>query len=140
MPRPIICQNFALLITFLKNHRSGGKANQGRIEVVEDVPVFVVDGAVDLIADDQVEMAHGEQLPLPVFHQVDAVYHGLVGGKDAVGGVVVLLLARGCSFVQHSRFFFRNLLASDAPPKSHCIAAAPCSSLTRKSRATHVRF
>ena len=45
-----------------------------------------------LVADDQVEVAHGEQLPLLVLHRVDAVHHGLVGGKDAPGRTVGLLL------------------------------------------------
>ena len=47
-----------------------------------------------LVADDQVKVAYGEQFPFPIFHRVDAVHHGLVGGKDAVGGVVVFLLAQ----------------------------------------------
>ena len=46
-----------------------------------------------LVTDDQVEMAAGEQLALLVPHRVDAVHHGLVGGKDAPGGGIVLLLA-----------------------------------------------
>ena len=116
-PRPIICQNLALLMTFLKNTRlstSGtsmpassmstemtiwGSAPFSSVKVtsysarsssdrMEDIPIFMIDGAVGLVADDQVEVAHGEQLSLPVLHQVDAVHHGLVGGKDAVGGVL----------------------------------------------------
>ena len=71
----------------------GGQAHQRGVKVVEDVPVFVVDGAVGLVADDQIEVAHGEEFALLVVDGVDAVHHGLVGGKYAVGGGVVLFLA-----------------------------------------------
>ena len=72
----------------------GGEAHQGGVEIGKDVPVLVVDGPVGLVADDQVEVAAGEQLALLVLYRVDAVHHGLVGGKDAAGGGVVLLLAQ----------------------------------------------
>ena len=39
-------------------------------------------------------MAYGEQLALLVLHGVDAVHHGLVGGKHAPGGVIVFFLAQ----------------------------------------------
>lgn len=38
----------------------GGEAHQGGVEVVENIQILVVDGAVGLVADDQVEVAHGE--------------------------------------------------------------------------------
>ena len=74
----------------------GGEAHQGRVKVGEDVPILVVDGPVGLVADDEVEVAHGEQLPVLILHGVDAVHHGLVGGEHAPGGIVVLLLAQVC--------------------------------------------
>ena len=72
----------------------GGKTHQGRVKVGEDVPILVVDGPVGLVADDEVEVAHSEQLPVFVLHGVDAVHHGLVGGEHAPGGIVVPLLAQ----------------------------------------------
>ena len=66
--------------------RRGGQAHQRRVEIVKDVPIFVVNGAVRLVADDEVEVAAGEQLALIVLHLVDAVIHRLVSGKHAVGG------------------------------------------------------
>ena len=73
---------------------SGGKANQQGVKVGKNIPVLVVDGAVGLIADDQVEVSHGEQLAFLILHGVDAVHHGLVGGERAPGGIVVFLLAQ----------------------------------------------
>ena len=70
----------------------GGEAHQRGVEVGENVPVFVVNRAVGFVTDDQVEVAAGKQLALLVLHRVDAVHHGLVGGKDAPGSGVVLLL------------------------------------------------
>ena len=72
----------------------GGEAHQGRVKVGEDVPVLVVDGAVGLVADDEIEVAHGEQFPLLILHRVDAVHHGLVSGEHAPGSIVVLLLTQ----------------------------------------------
>ncbi len=60
---------------------------------MENIPVLVVDGAVGLVADDQVEVAAGEDPAFVILGGVDAAHHGLVGGKDAAGGGVVLLLA-----------------------------------------------
>ena len=70
-----------------------GKAHQRRVKVVENIPVFVVDGAVGLVTDHQVEMPTGEKLTLLVPHRVDAIHHGLIGGKHTPGGIIVLLLA-----------------------------------------------
>ena len=72
----------------------GREAHQGRVEVIKNIPVLVVDRAVGLVADHQIKVAHREQLPFSILHRVDAVHHGLVGGKDAVGRSVVLLLAQ----------------------------------------------
>ena len=70
-----------------------GQANQRRIEIVEDIPVLVVDRPVGLVTDHQIKMAAGEELAMLVLHIVDAVHHGLIGGEHAVGGIVVLLFA-----------------------------------------------
>ena len=70
-----------------------GQAYQRRVEVSKDILVFVVDGAVGLVADHQIEVPHGEELTLLILHGVDAVHHGLVGGEHPMGGVVVLFLA-----------------------------------------------
>ena len=72
----------------------GSEAHQRRVKIGKNVPVFVVDGAVGLVADHQIEVPAGEQLARLVPHPVDAVHHGLVGGKYAVGPVVVLFLAQ----------------------------------------------
>ena len=72
----------------------GCETHQGCVKVVENIPILIVDGAVGLVADDQIEVAYSEQLSLSVLNRVDAVHHGLVGRKDAVGRVIVLLLAQ----------------------------------------------
>ena len=74
--------------------RGCGEAYQRRIEIIKDVPILIVDGAVRLIADDQIKMPAGEQLALIVPDGIDAVHHGLIGGEDAVGGIVVLFFAQ----------------------------------------------
>ena len=74
----------------------GGQAHQWGIEVGKDILVFVVDGAVGLIADHQIEVPDGKEPALLVLHGVDAVHHGLVGGEDAMGGKVVLFLTEIC--------------------------------------------
>ena len=49
------------------------------VEPGEDRPVLLVDGAVGLVDDDQVEVAGTEQ-PLPAVGLVDQVHHRRVGG------------------------------------------------------------
>src|SRR5690606_29225022 len=56
----------------------GGQAQQQRVEVGEDLPVLLVDGAVRLVDDDQVEVA-GAEAAHPVVGAVDEVHHGGVG-------------------------------------------------------------
>ena len=46
---------------------------------MEDVAVFIVDGAVCFVADDQIKMATGEQLALCIVNGINAVHHGLIG-------------------------------------------------------------
>ena len=85
-------KNFvSILVNFVLG--CGGQAHQRRVEIVENIPVFVVNRAVRLVADHQIEVTAGEELSLLVLHAVNDIVHGLIGGKDAVGGVVVLLLA-----------------------------------------------
>ncbi len=71
----------------------GCQAHEWRIEIIEDVPVFVVDRTMCFVADNQVKMSAGEQLAFVILDGVDAVHHRLVGGKHTVGIVVVLVLA-----------------------------------------------
>ena len=71
----------------------GGQAHQRSVKIIENIPVFVVDGAVRLVTDYKVKVPNCEQLALVVLHRVDAVHHGLIGGEHTVGGIVVLLLA-----------------------------------------------
>ena len=71
----------------------GSQAHQRRVEIVENIPVFVVNRAVRLVTDHQIKMPAGEELSLLVLHAVNDIEHGLIGGKDTVSGVVVLLLA-----------------------------------------------
>ncbi len=71
----------------------GGQSHQRRVKIVENVPVLVVNRAVRLVADHQIKMTAGKELALLVLYAVNDIVHGLIGGKDAVGGVVVLFLA-----------------------------------------------
>ena len=48
---------------------------------------------MSFVADDQIEMPAGEEFALLVLYTVDDIVHGLIGRKDAVRGVVILLLA-----------------------------------------------
>ena len=70
----------------------GGEAYQRRVEVSKDILVFVVDGAVRLVADHKIEMPDGEELALLILHGVDAVHHGLIGGEHTARLVIVFLL------------------------------------------------
>ena len=72
----------------------GGEADERRVEVGEDIPELVVDGAVGLVADYEVKVADGEELALVVLNRVDAVHHRLVSGEHTPGRIVVLLLAQ----------------------------------------------
>ena len=68
----------------MNSTRRGGQTDLEAVEVGEQVAVAVVDAAVRLVGDDEVEEAHVERL--------EALHHRRVGGKvDAVvpvlGGV-----------------------------------------------------
>ena len=80
-----------ILVNFV--FRRGCQPHQRGIKVVENIPVFVVNGAVSFVADDQIEMPAGEEFALLVLYTVDDVVHGLIGGKYAVSGVVILFFA-----------------------------------------------
>ena len=71
----------------------GSQANQRCIEIMEDVAVFIVDGAVCFVADDHIKMATGEQLALCIVNGINAVHHGLIGREHAVCRKVVFVLA-----------------------------------------------
>ena len=73
--------------------RRGGQAHQRRVEIRKDVLVLIVNRAVRLVADDQIEMPARKQLALLILDRVDHVHHRLIGGKDAVRGIIVLFLA-----------------------------------------------
>ena len=60
---------------------------------MEDVAVFIVDGAVCFVADDQIKMTTGEQLALCIVNGINAVHHGLIGREHAVRRKVVFVLA-----------------------------------------------
>ena len=79
-----------ILVNFV--FRRGRQSNQRRVEIIENIPVFVVNGAVSFVADDQIEMPAGEEFALLVLYTVDDIVHGLIGRKNAVSGVVILLL------------------------------------------------
>ena len=48
---------------------------------------------MSFVADDQIEMPAGEEFAILVLYTVDDIVHGLIGRKDAVSGVVILLFA-----------------------------------------------
>ena len=60
---------------------------------MENVAVFIVDGAVCFVADDQIKMTTGEQLALCIVNGINAVHHGLIGREHAVCRKVVFVLA-----------------------------------------------
>ena len=53
-----------------------------RVEVLEDRPVLLVDRAVRLVDDDQVEVAGAEASPCPSCLLVDQVHHRRIGGDE----------------------------------------------------------
>ena len=71
----------------------GRQSNQRRVEIIENIPVFVINRAVRFVADHKVKVPAGEEFALLVLYTVDDVVHGLIGGKYAVRCVVILLLA-----------------------------------------------
>jgi len=60
---------------------------------MENIPVFVIHRAVGFVTDHQVKVPAGKELALLILHAVNDIVHGLIGRKDAVSGVVILLFA-----------------------------------------------
>lgn len=52
-------------------------------QIIENIAEFIVDRAVRLVADHEIEMPAGKELSLLVLRAVNDVVHGLVGRKDA---------------------------------------------------------
>ncbi len=67
----------------------GRQAHQEGVEVVEDGPVLLVDGAVRFVDDDEVEVAHAKAA-LGIRHLVYQTHHGRVGA-DVHPAIGVLL-------------------------------------------------
>ena len=61
--------------------RSGGEASEQRIEVGEDRAIFLIDAAVRLIDDHQIEVPHPETLHTARILRIDEVHHRGVGGE-----------------------------------------------------------
>ena len=80
-----------ILVNFV--FRRGRQSNQRRVEIIENIPVFVVNRAVRLIADHKVKVPTGKELAVFILYAVNDIVHGLISRKDAVSGVVILLLA-----------------------------------------------
>ena len=76
--------------------RGRGESHQRRVEVVEDIFILVVDGAVRLVADQEIEVTAGEELALVVFYLVNTAHHRLIGRENAVRRIVVLFLTEIC--------------------------------------------
>ena len=55
------------------------QADQRGVKVVENILVFIIDGPVRLIADNQIEMPAGKELSLIIFDGINTVHHGLIG-------------------------------------------------------------
>ena len=45
------------------------------------------------VTDYQVKVSAGKELAVFILHAVNDIVHGLIGGKDAVSGIVILLFA-----------------------------------------------
>ena len=74
--------------------RCGGKTNQGRVKIVENIPVFVVNGAVRLVYDNKIKVTDRKELLLIlVLHGIDAVHHRLISGEHATRVKILLILA-----------------------------------------------
>ena len=69
----------------------GGQADHQRVEIVEQRAVFLENGAVRFVDDDQIKAPDAE-FPRVVVDQID---HGLVGGKDHAGVCVAVQAAAG---------------------------------------------
>ena len=81
--------------------RRGGEAHHLRVEVVEYGAVFLEDGAMRLIDDDQVEMRWRVQaLAVVVLQVVDGVEDGRIGGEHDARVFVFLLILRFAEVAQ----------------------------------------
>ena len=75
----------------------GGQADHQRVEIVEQRAVFLENGAVRFVDDNQVKASDAE-FPRVVIDQID---HGLVGGKDHAGICVAVQAAAGIERCGH---------------------------------------
>ena len=87
-------ENFVCILVHLVLWRSG-KTHKRRVEIGEDIAVFVVDGAVGFVADHQIKMPAGKYSAsvFIILNGIYTIHHGLIGGENAVRGGVVLVLA-----------------------------------------------
>ena len=71
------------------------QAHQRCVEVIKNIPVFIINRPMGLIANHQVEVARRKQpFAILVIYRIDAANHGLVSGKDAGRAVVFFILAK----------------------------------------------
>lgn len=67
-----------------------GEADEQAVEPFEDGAVFLIDRAVRLVNDDQIEIAGPEATFRGVVHRIDEVHHRGIGGDidAAVAGLL----------------------------------------------------
>ena len=71
-----------VLIDFVFGRRS--KPYDVGIKIGKDIFIFFINASMSLINDDEIEVPTGEQFStIFVLSFVNAVHHGLIGGKDA---------------------------------------------------------
>ena len=81
-----------ILVDFV--FRRGGKTNQGSVEIIENILVFVVDGAVCLVHDHEIEMSNREEfLFILVLNSINTVHHRLIGREYTTRVKVFFVLA-----------------------------------------------
>ena len=81
-----------ILVDFV--FRGCRQAHQRCVEVIKNIPVFIINRPMSLIANHQVEVARRKQsFSVLVVYRIDAANHGLVSGEDAGCAVVFLILA-----------------------------------------------
>ena len=83
--------------------RGGGQAQHQTVEIAEDCAVFVVDGTMTFVGNNQVKTPDAVGL----FVGVDKVEDGVVGRKDDVGVIVALVL---CLFRDSANRGVRHIL------------------------------
>ncbi len=69
--------------------RRGSQPDQIGIEVFEDGAVFLINGTVRFVDDDQIEVARTKSF-LPVFGLIDQTHHGWIGGDVDTAFLVLL--------------------------------------------------